>query len=294
MESRESYLRLGSKGSWYLITISSALCLLFGISSISLFTYNPVGISFSTSIGAFGVTIGICLYSRIFQKKYLARQSNPWISGFLLTGFQLSTLIAYYYDPTNHGSITTSLGLSMVLPILLLEKFSFLHYIGAGISLAAFGILIYFSIEAWTTYSIYFTVNAIMLLSIWWILPRSHRSLESLIVPTGINFSLNLLFVLLLMVLEVFPFGNEIGLIYLGVIGGAAILTGAIFMMFEDAKDFGPMSCVVIGIIQAISEWLIMGNQGNNFKFYTTIGIAVGLEIMIFPQIWKQKTTKKS
>ena len=118
MESKERYEYLGSRNTQHLISVASILCLLFGISAISIFTYNPVGVSFTSSIGLWLLSLGVSVRSRFFHKNYTSNQSNPWISGLLLSIAQFFASIASFYDPTNHGSVTTVLGLSIDPPYL--------------------------------------------------------------------------------------------------------------------------------------------------------------------------------
>ena len=50
-ESKENYANIESIGSRYLKSISAGVCFLFGLSILSVFSYNPIGLSISSSFG---------------------------------------------------------------------------------------------------------------------------------------------------------------------------------------------------------------------------------------------------
>ena len=292
MESKERYEYLGSRNTQHLISVASILCLLFGISAISIFTYNPVGVSFTSSIGLWLLSLGVSVRSRFFHKNYTSNQSNPWISGLLLSIAQFFASIASFYDPTNHGSVTTVLGLSIILPIFLFQPRSFVHYIGALFAAGGFGLLCYLSNEAWTLYNVFFSLVSAVALSIWWVLPRTTRKIENIFIATSVDLFANFAFFVFMIAVEIYPLNDEIELIYLGVISGMIIGAGAVLVMFGEIKQYWIMACCSLGLVQGLMEWAIFGNTGENYKFLAGICMTVGLEVMIMPQAFRKKELK--
>lgn len=299
MESTQEYKRHEESKNAIanLAIVSAAVILLLGTSVSSVFSYNPIGTCFSVSIGVWLTSVCYYVYSLISKDKKITLPfpENIYITGVLTSLSQLFACIAYYYNPMNHGEVTTLLGISAMVPMLLSDKSHISQIPGVLAVLIGLGFTTYYSLDFWLHYSFFFAIGSILVLTWLFSLPKkSDATPKDVFVTLTIYFALNVLGFFILCGLGLYPWDDEKALVYFGIGSGICIaFVGYIGLKFE-FMGVGALAFMSIGYIQIVIEKLVFGVDATTQLFYPVLPIFIGLEFIALPQIvlFREKVSK--
>jgi hypothetical protein len=290
METEENYIMIGERNNWFIFSISGLLMLGLGVFTISLYSYNPVAISISSSVGAWGVVLIMTIYSKLTNKNFKMCNMNPLASGILVTLFQVASILSYYYDPGDAG--TTTVVISIFIITLKYPSRTLITCIGIIAIAAGLVVLVYIDYITWTLTSFAYSTLALVFFRAIKIFNKSEGKIENLLIISSINTLINILIIGFLMILGLSPFNYELELMVFGFIAGGLISSAWIIFMVFDIKEQGVILCGSIGSIHTISEWIYAEIHLQTLKFIPVIIISTGIELILISRYIQEKTIK--
>ncbi|OMJ68094.1 hypothetical protein SteCoe_34546 [Stentor coeruleus] len=290
MASTQEYKKLeeSTKTIENLAIVSAAIILLLGTSVSTVFSYNPIGTCFSVSIGVWLTGVCYYVYSLISKDKKITLPfpENIYITGVLTSLGQVFAYIAYYYNPMNHGEVTTLLGISAVVPILLSEKSHISQIPGLLAVLIGLGFTAYYSLDFWLHYSFFFAIASVFVLTWLFNLPKKSDSTpKDAFYALTIYFILNVLGFFILCGLGLYPWDEERALVYFGIGSGICIAFACYIALKFEFMGIGALAFMSIGYLQIVIEKFVFGVEATPQLFYPVLPIFIGLEFIALPQI---------
>lgn len=288
MESKAGYNLLVPESRGILYSITSTILLLAGSVILSSLSYNPVAISASASFGMLLSISGILIYYHYTSKDYEITIPHPWIFSILFPLIQITASIACYYDPMNHGAVSIIISTGVIPCFLFNSRIHFIKYFPVVVALVGLGVTVYYSNFFWLNYSLGYAVASLVLVAVSLMIPKKIGSVNQLgIVAIG-NFSVNLVFVLGLMILGIYPLYNELTLVLLCTFAGLLIGAAVFFGVSSNAPEINCIGYTAVGLMQVLFDKIFFKISLFDQMFLPTLPIFIGIEILLVVSLWKK------
>lgn len=291
MESKAGYNLLVPASRGIYSSLASTLLLLTGSIILSSLSYNPVAMSASASFGTLLSISALLIYYHFTKSDIQITIPHPLAFGLLLPLIQITASIACYYDPMNHGAVSIIISIGVVPSFLFNSRVHFIKYLPLVVVLVGFGVTIYYSNDLWLNYSLGFAAVSLVLVAVVLKIPKKDVSVNQLGVVAIGNFSVNLVFVLALMALGIYPLYNELFLVSFCSLAGVLIGAAVYFGVTSNTPEINCIGYSAIGLFQVFIDKIFFNINLFDQLFLPTLPIFIGIELLLVVSLWKKTKT---